>query len=112
MRLRRDTVFFAGILAAACTAGGPAGPMEREHQAVERGAATRARVEVNMSAGDLTVTSGAAQLFEGDFEFNVPALSPAVAYAVDGTNGVLKVSQGSASGSYENRWQLNLDEMT
>ena len=63
-------------------------------------------------AGDLTVQSGATQLFEGDFEFNVPALKPTVAYAVDGTTGVLKVSQGSASGNYDNNWHLNLEETT
>ena len=65
-----------------------------------------------MSAGDLTVQSGATELFEGDFEFNVAALKPAVAYAVDGTTGVLKVSQGSVSGNYENNWHLNLEETT
>jgi len=100
------------MLATACTTAGPAGPIEREHHAIERGEATRARVEVNMSAGDLTLTSGAMQLFDGEFEFNVPALKPVVAYTVDGTNGVLKVSQASASGNYENKWQLRLDEMT
>ena len=100
------------IVATGCVYGGSAGPMAREHHAIERGEATRARVEVDMSAGDLTIKSGTAQLFEGDFEFNLPALKPAVAYAVDGTTGVLKVSQGAASGNYENNWQLNLDEMT
>ena len=65
-----------------------------------------------MSAGDLTVQSGAAQLFEGEFEFNLPALKPAIAYAVDGTTGVLKVSQAAVSGNYENRWSLSLDETT
>jgi len=46
-------------------------------------AENRARVDIDMSAGDLTVKSGAAALFEGDFEFNAPALKPTVAYAVD-----------------------------
>jgi predicted membrane protein len=84
----------------------------REHHAVERGAADRARVEIKMSAGDLIVKSGAPTLFEGDFEFNVAALKPAVAYAVDGSTGTLKVSQGSTSGNYENSWRLGLDETT
>lgn len=100
------------LFAAACNSAGPAGPMQREHHTIERGAATRARVEVDMSAGDLTVQSGAAQLFEGDFEFNVPALKPAIAYTVEDTTGVLTVSQGSASGNYENTWHLNLEETT
>jgi len=107
MRLRKRAAIAVAILSTtACNTGGPAGPLTREHHDVDRGAATRARVEINMSAGDLTVQSGATQLFEGDFEFNVAALKPAVAYAVDGATGVLKVSQGSVSGNYENNWHL------
>jgi len=113
MRLRTGAAITLAILSTtACNTGGPAGPLTREHHDVERGAAARARVEITMSAGDLTVQSGATQLFEGDFEFNVAALKPAVAYAVDGTTGVLKVSQGSVSGNYENNWHLNLEETT
>jgi len=113
MRLRTMALIaLTGLTATACSIGTPAGPVAKEHHAIERGDATRARVEVDMTAGDLFVTSGAAQLFEGDFEFNVPALKPAIAYGMEGTTGVLKLSQGSASGSYENRWRLNLDEAT
>jgi predicted membrane protein len=65
-----------------------------------------------MSAGDLAMTSGAAALFAGDFDFNVPALKPAIDYAVDGSTGALKVTQGSASGNHENNWRLSLDETT
>ena len=96
----------------ACGTSGPAGPVVHEHHTVERGAATSARVEIGMSAGELAVKSGAKMLFEGDFDFNVPALKPEIAYAVDGTTGTLKVSQGSASGNYENSWRLSLDETT
>jgi hypothetical protein len=102
----------AVLLTPSCTTGGASGPTAMEHHAIERGTATSARVEVDMSAGDLTVKSGAAQLFEGDFEFNVPALKPAIAYAVEGTTGVLKISQSSASGNVENTWHLGLDETT
>jgi len=112
MRFGTHSAIVALLAATACTTGGPAGPVAREHQTVERGAATRGRVDVTMSAGDLTMKSGAAQLFEGEFEFNVPALKPAIAYTVDGTTGLLKVSQGSAAGNYENKWQLTLDETT
>src|SRR5215216_1431988 len=79
LRLRTGAVLAGGLLAmTACSFGGPPGPMAREQHTVERGEATRARVEVDMSAGDLTVQSGAAQLFDGEFEFNVPALKPAI----------------------------------
>lgn len=95
----------------ACT-GAPPGPLVSEHHAVERGAATAARVEIGMSAGDLEVRSGAARLLEGDFDYNTPVLKPVIAYSVDGASGTLKVSQESASGGYENRWRLSLDETT
>jgi hypothetical protein len=103
------------VLAAAWTMAcmsGPAGPVVHEHHTVDRGAATSARVEIDMSAGDLDVKSGGATLFEGDFDFNVPALKPDIGYAVNGDTGELKVSQGSASGNYENKWRLSLGEAT
>lgn len=98
--------------AISCGTSGPVGPVVHEHHSVERGAATSARLEIGMTAGELEVKSGAKMLFEGDFDFNVPALKPEIAYAVDGTTGTLKVSQGSASGNYENSWRLSLDETT
>jgi hypothetical protein len=95
-----------------CGMSGPAGPVVHERQTIERGAATHARVEIDMSAGELALKSGSAKLFEGDFDFNVPDLRPVIAYAVNGTTGTLKLSQGSASGNYENTWRLNLNEST
>jgi N-terminal domain of toast_rack, DUF2154 len=106
------TVAVAALWAIACGTSARTGPVVHEHHSVERGAAMSARVEIGMSAGELAVTSGAKTLFEGDFDFNVPVLRPAIAYAVEGSTGVLKVSQGSASGSYENSWRLSLDETT
>jgi hypothetical protein len=106
------TVVVAALGTIACGPSTPSGPVVHEHHAVERGAATRARVEIDMSAGELAVKSGAKALFEGDFDFNVPALKPAIVYAVDGSTGNLKVSQGSTSGNYENSWRLSLDETT
>ena len=88
------------------------GPTVREHHAVDRGAAARAQVEIDMTAGELAVKSGVGKLLEGDFEFNVPELKPALSYAVNGGTGTLKVSQGSVSGNYENEWRLSLDETT
>jgi len=96
----------------ACGMSGPAGPVVHEHHAVERGAATSAHVEIDMSAGDLEVRPGAKTLFEGDFDFNVPDLKPDVAYAVTADTGALKVTQGSASGTHENKWSLSLDDTT
>jgi len=111
-RLVRAAVILVAMWTIACGVSGPVGPVVHEHHVVERAAATDARVEINMSAGELQVKSGAATLLEGDFDFNVPVLKPAIAYAVDGSTGTLKVSQGSTSGNYENSWRLSLDETT
>ena len=101
------------IWTAACVMGGsPAGPVVNEQHAVERGAAMQARVEIDMSPGDLEVRSGAKQLFSGDFAFNVPELKPDIQYSVNGTTGTLKVTQGSANGNHENKWRLSLDDRT
>jgi N-terminal domain of toast_rack, DUF2154 len=108
----RAAVILVAMWTVACGASGPVGPIVHEHHDIERGAATDARVEIDMSAGELAVKSGAAKLLEGDFDFNVPALKPVLAYAVNGTTGALNVSQGSTSGNYENNWRLSLDETT
>lgn len=109
---RLTFVAFAAAGTMACNLGTATGPVVHEQHAVERGAATSARVDIDMSGGELTVTSGAATLFDGDFTFNAPQLKPTIAYAVNGTSGELKVSQGSASGNVENTWIVNLDETT
>lgn len=96
----------------ACGVGGSGGPIVNEHQAVERGAATQASVDIDMSAGDLDVTAGAKTLFAGDFSYNSPSLKPTIAYAVSGDKGTLQLSQGSMSGNYENKWRLSLDDAT
>ena len=107
-------LLIAALWTAGCSAvfSEPPGPLVQEHHTVERGAATRARVEIDMSAGELEVKSGAATLFAGDFDFNIPALKPVINYAASGDTGTLKVSQGSANGNYQNRWRLSLDETT
>lgn len=103
-------VVVAALSSGAC--GSATGPLVHEHQSIDRGAATSARVDIGMSAGELTVKSGTATLLEGDFDFNVPALRPAIAYSVSGETGTLELSQGSVSGDYENSWRLALDETT
>jgi len=111
--MRTLAVLLATVGTAACMmSGGPAGPVVNEHHAVDRGAATAVNVVVDMSAGDLEMKAGAAKLFEGDFAYNVPTLKPEIAYAVSGTTGNLKVSQGSSSGNVQNRWSLSLDDTT
>jgi N-terminal domain of toast_rack, DUF2154 len=108
-------VGMTSLLVAACggsSTEAPAAPVTKEHQLVKRGAATSARVDIGMTAGELEVRSGAKELLEGDFEYNVAVLKPVISYGVSNNEGVLKVSQGSASGNYENHWHVNLQEST
>ena len=115
MRNAIAAAVIAALWTTACDGIGnsaPAGPLVHEHHDVERGAASSARIEIDMSAGDLDVNSGATTLFAGDFDFNVPSLKPTLEYSVNSGAGTLKVSQGSANGTHENNWRLNLDEKT
>ena len=105
-------VVVAALWTMACDMNARGGAVVHEHHVVDRGAATSARVEIDMSAGELAVKSGATTLLEGDFDFNIPELKPAIVYAVNDRTGSLKVSQGSTSGNYENSWRLSLDEAT
>jgi hypothetical protein len=102
----------AACWTAACGMFVPAGPVVHERHVVERGAATSTRVEIEMSAGELEMRSGAKALFEGDFDFDDPGLKPVIAYAVGASSGDLKVSQGAVSGNHENTWRLSMDEQT
>jgi len=78
----------ATVWTIACGTSGPVGPVVHEHHTVERGAATSARVEISMSAGEVEVKSGAATLFAGDFDFNILVLNldlrgtPSTGYSV------------------------------
>ena len=108
---RSAAMVVAALWMIGCGMSRPAGPVVHERQTIERGAATHARVEID-ECGRTGAEVGSAKLFEGDFDFNVPDLKPVIAYAVNGTTGTLKLSQGSASGSYENTWRLNLNEST
>src|SRR5262245_44482996 len=95
MRSIAAVIVVASLWTTACDTSGATGPVVHEHHTVDRGAATTARVDIEMSAGEMSVKSGAAMLLAGDFDFNVPVLKPTIDYAVDGTVGALKVSQGS-----------------
>ena len=96
----------------ACGTSGPVGPVVHEHHSVERGAATSARVEIGMTAGELEVKSGAKMLFEGDFDFNVPVVEARDCVCGGRHHRHAEGVAGLASGNYENSWRLSLDETT
>lgn len=105
------------MLASACGAirFSRAGEQKTETHLVDLGAATSARVRVEMNFGELKVDSGEEKLLEGSFNFNVPDWQPQVSYEVDGSLGSLVVSQPEKNNSLinrdgQNRWDLRLSK--
>jgi hypothetical protein len=70
-------------------------------------------VQLDMGAGELSVSGGSAKLVDADFQFNVPSWEPVVDYRNDGGRGVLHIRQPDASPSFgqtTNRWDLRLND--
>ena len=105
-------VLFAALLLAGCSSVARVGALRTESQSVELGDAKSVRVEINIGAGDLTLTGGADKLLEADFTYNVARLKPEVKY----TNGTLVVRQPEVNGmpallgiaDFRNEWGLRL----
>lgn len=111
------SLFFL-LLAAGCRGNTAVGQLQTESQAVEAAGAESAVVEINMGAGELEVNGGAAELFEGEFTYNVADWKPIVDYGVNEGSGRLMVSQEGTfdglpfSNNVRNEWDLRLnDEM-
>ncbi|MFN2241717.1 MAG: toast rack family protein [Anaerolineae bacterium] len=106
-----------GVLLAAsgCSSGVRVGKLQTGSETVELGDATTARVEIDMGAGELDLTGGAAELLEADFTYNVAELKPEVDYS-GGTLTVRtpKVDTGIASlfdlADYRYEWNLRLND--
>lgn len=69
------------------------GPLRTESRTIDAGAATSARVVVDLGAGELTMQGGSSGLATMTFIYNVDSRKPTVDYAVSGTRGTLKISQ-------------------
>jgi D-alanyl-D-alanine carboxypeptidase len=103
-----------GALLAGCASQARVGALRTESQSVELGDASSVRVEVELGAGDLDLTSGAEKLLEADFTYNVAELKPEVMY----TEGTLVVRQPEVGGlpslqgitDYHNEWGLRLSD--
>jgi hypothetical protein len=107
-------VLFVALLVASCSSRARVGELQTESQSVELGDAKSVRVEINMGAGNLEVSGGAAKLLEADFTYNVARLKPEVKY----TDGTLVVWQPGSKGlpafqgitDYRNEWGLHLSD--
>jgi uncharacterized protein DUF2154 len=115
MKTNRLLIAFGLIVALLLASCGPrarVGALRTESQSVQLGDAKSVRVKIDMGAGDLHVTGGAARLLEADFNYNVAALKPDVQYA----GGTLVVRQPEVNGlpglrniaDFRNEWGLRL----
>jgi len=86
-----------------CGSGVRVGELQTESQTVELGGATSVRVEIDMAAGKLDVTGGAAELLEADFTFNVAELKPEVEYG----GGTLSVRTPDVKVRGDSLWDLD-----
>lgn len=77
--------------------------MIHESRIVERGDATQVRATVQLGAGDLRITGGAASLLEADFSYNVPSWRPELDYAVNAGAGNLTIRQPGEQGKHNER---------
>jgi len=106
-------LLFTGLLSG-CSSAPKVGALQTESQSVELGDAKSVNVNVNMGAGNLTVSGGAEKLLEADFTYNVAKLKPEVKY----TDGTLVVWQPNGKGlsdlrgitDYRNEWGLRLND--
>lgn len=89
------------------------GSTRTESETVEVGNAETVRADIRMSVGEIEISSGASELMEAEFTFNVDELEPRVSYDVSGTTGQLTVEhrrvEGFPLGEYEDvrsKWEL------
>jgi hypothetical protein len=99
------------VIAGCNTEDWDTGPPQAESQTVKLGGAKSARVEIEMSAGELSVGSGAKELLEADFSYHSSSARPEVEYNVSGGQGQLTIRhRGSVHGrgGGHNKWDLHL----
>jgi hypothetical protein len=107
--LKRALMLLASAFAVSCSLGSvTAGPTQHETANIDLDASSKARVDLQMGAGELHVTSGSAKLAEADFTYNVAAWKPNVVYHA----GELTITQpkgGGGGGHTENTWRVALN---
>jgi hypothetical protein len=79
------------------------GELQTESKSVARDGADSVRVEIDMGAGELDVSGGAAGLLEADFVYNVAHLKPEVEYG----GGTLSVRTPDVEVGFSSPWDLD-----
>jgi hypothetical protein len=89
------------------------GELRTESQSVKLGKAKSVSVDMSMGAGVLRVRSGAADLMNGTFIYNVPAWKPRIEYHESGEHGRLTIEQPggahSQGGNTRYEWEVELN---
>jgi N-terminal domain of toast_rack, DUF2154 len=99
------------LLAAGCNAD-PPGETRHEQQSIELDGSGSTRVNLEMGAGELKVSGGAAKLVEAEFTYNADRLKPTVEHHSSATEGEIRISQAETSGlsiGAMSRWDLRLN---
>ncbi len=90
------------------------GELREETQSVELGEIESAEIKLRMGQGELTVRSGASDLMEGTFLYNVRRWKPDIDYSEFAGKGRLVVRQGRKSGipigKSRNSWNIALND--
>src|SRR4030095_882656 len=99
------------LLAAACSME-RAGETRRDQQSIDLDGSGSARVSLEMGAGELNVSGGAAKLMEAEFTYNVDRLKPMVEHRSSAAESEIRISQAETSGmafGAMSRWDLRLN---
>ncbi len=88
------------------------GPLQHDSFSVERDASQFLRVSLNMGAGNLRLSGGAAKFLEGDLDYNVDSWRPVLKYSTAAGHGNIDISQPGAhhgqAGNVKYEWGLRL----
>jgi hypothetical protein len=97
------------LLLAGCSVGG--GEPRTDRQSID--VAGPARLEIEMAAGDLVVSGGAAQFMEAEFTYNADGLKPSVERRESGGLTLVEVTQPDAGltfGDASSSWNLRVKD--
>lgn len=93
----------------------PAQPVSKRHARMGADGAESVEARIRMGVGRLKVSGGADTLMEADFDYRPDSWNPNVSYSLEGSRGVLTVSQPEGHGRdlgrrFENEWDVSFDE--
>ena len=90
--------------------------LRAESRVIDKEGVTASRATIAMSAGELTISGGAAELMDATFTYNVDEWTPQISYATDDQQGNLAIRQparafdGIPTDEVRNSWQIKLND--